>query len=221
MRQQPEVERVIDLAIDDHHDALSKGGRELSLSGRIAQMLRDKQLLREEVSVTDTPPRPDNDLRAENERIRALAQDALDWWESDPDDGDTERDCFDQLREIVGTERKTMSLSDQYKEDNDRLRQANENNLAGWADDRAGLERRSLKLQEENAQLEALLRKDWWLNHGHGYGYLYGDDGEMQCHACSADFKRDPIAQLGARVDEVRSVQAVQLAASRLDKRTV
>lgn len=34
------------------------------------------------------------------------------------------------------------------------------------------------------------VREDLWLNHGHGYNALYGDDGEMQCAKCGLDFKR-------------------------------
>jgi predicted transglutaminase-like cysteine proteinase len=43
---------------------------------------------------------------------------------------------------------------------------------------------------EENMELRKLL----WLNHGHSQ--LYGDDGEMQCHECGLDFKRDPVARI-------------------------
>lgn len=43
------------------------------------------------------------------------------------------------------------------------------------------------------AEIERLLRKEWWVNHGHDYGALYGDDGEMQCAYCPADFKRAPL----------------------------
>lgn len=43
--------------------------------------------------------------------------------------------------------------------------------------------------QEESLQLRKLL----WLHHGHEGPALYGDDGEMQCHACVIDFRRaDP-----------------------------
>ena len=38
------------------------------------------------------------------------------------------------------------------------------------------------------------LRKLLWLNHGHFK--LYGDDGEMQCHECGLDFKRDPVERI-------------------------
>lgn len=41
-------------------------------------------------------------------------------------------------------------------------------------------------------------RKVLWLHHGHQE--LYGDDGEMQCGACPADFLREPLAILVKRV---------------------
>ena len=43
--------------------------------------------------------------------------------------------------------------------------------------------------KEENIKLRRLL----WLNHGCGLVMLYHDDGEMQCHSCQIDFKRDSI----------------------------
>lgn len=42
-------------------------------------------------------------------------------------------------------------------------------------------------LKEENKELRELL----WLRHGCSIHKLYGDDGEMQCHHCQIDFKRD------------------------------
>jgi hypothetical protein len=42
-------------------------------------------------------------------------------------------------------------------------------------------------------------RSALWRGHGHGYSSLYGDDGEMQCHACpppAQDYKRAPLAML-------------------------
>ena len=45
-------------------------------------------------------------------------------------------------------------------------------------------------------EIETALRREWWINHGHGYLALYGDDGEMQCAACLADFKRQPLEEL-------------------------
>ncbi len=43
------------------------------------------------------------------------------------------------------------------------------------------------KLETENKILRRLL----WLRHGCPSNALYGDDGEMQCHKCCLDFKRD------------------------------
>jgi len=37
------------------------------------------------------------------------------------------------------------------------------------------------------------LRELLWLRHGCSISALYGDDGEMQCHSCQIDFKRDSI----------------------------
>lgn len=33
-------------------------------------------------------------------------------------------------------------------------------------------------------------RRLLWLKHGCGLAALYGDDGELQCHACKLDFRR-------------------------------
>ena len=43
------------------------------------------------------------------------------------------------------------------------------------------------KLETENETLRGLL----WSRHGCPFPALYGDDGEMQCHNCCLDFKRD------------------------------
>jgi len=48
-------------------------------------------------------------------------------------------------------------------------------------------------------QENILLRRLLWLHHGCHFSALYGDDGEMQCHACRVDFLRDP-------VDKIRQV---------------
>ena len=37
-------------------------------------------------------------------------------------------------------------------------------------------------------------RQALWV--GHGHDGLYGDDGEMQCSVCRADYKRDPLPDL-------------------------
>lgn len=57
-------------------------------------------------------------------------------------------------------------------------------------------------------EIERLLRKEWWLNHGHDYSALYGDDGEMACGRCPADFKREPLNDLYHRVMVARVVRA-------------
>ena len=49
--------------------------------------------------------------------------------------------------------------------------------------------------QEREQGLDRELRHTWWLNHGH-FGALYGDDGEMQCSICPADYKRDRLEDL-------------------------
>lgn len=45
-------------------------------------------------------------------------------------------------------------------------------------------------------EVEKELRREWWLNHGHDYHALYGDDGEMACNRCPADFLRQPLDEL-------------------------
>lgn len=49
-------------------------------------------------------------------------------------------------------------------------------------------------------EIEQELRKEWWINHGHDFFSLYGDDGEMSCGSCPADFKRDDMDRLRAIV---------------------
>lgn len=56
------------------------------------------------------------------------------------------------------------------------------------------------------------LRREWWGNHGHAYQALYGDDGEMQCGACPADFKRDSLGKLRKAVFEARLARAAAVA---------
>ena len=53
----------------------------------------------------------------------------------------------------------------------------------------------SAPLENENKILRRLL----WMVHGHK-AYLYGDDGEQQCHKCSLDFKRDSIRVIQERI---------------------
>jgi len=50
------------------------------------------------------------------------------------------------------------------------------------------------ELISENKTLRRLL----WIRHGCPIHALYGDDGELQCHACMLDFKRDS----AQRIDE-------------------
>lgn len=54
-------------------------------------------------------------------------------------------------------------------------------------------------LREQVKGLEQRYRLRMWLNHGHGHPFLYGDDGEMQCHApeCrTIDFRRDSLDKI-------------------------
>lgn len=48
--------------------------------------------------------------------------------------------------------------------------------------------------------LDDRLRRVLWLRHG--CSGLYGDDGEMQCGACSLDFKRDPIDKILTKLEQ-------------------
>lgn len=61
---------------------------------------------------------------------------------------------------------------------------------------------------KEAVDVEAELRMEIWLNHGHETPALYGDDGEMQCNhfECVKDFKREPIATLVKHVSNIRLV---------------
>jgi hypothetical protein len=56
------------------------------------------------------------------------------------------------------------------------------------------------------SEVEQMLRLEWWLNHGHSG--LYGDDGEMQCSTCPADFKRQPLEELESLVCVARMTAA-------------
>lgn len=49
---------------------------------------------------------------------------------------------------------------------------------------------------------ETTLRRYLWLTHGHDG--LYGDDGEMRCQRCPADYRRDPLPALAAKADEAK-----------------
>lgn len=63
-------------------------------------------------------------------------------------------------------------------------------------------------LLAERETLEADLRREWWGNHGHDFYALYGDDGEMQCSLCPADFKRQPLNELRTLVFSTRLARA-------------
>ena len=65
-----------------------------------------------------------------------------------------------------------------------------------------------MDIKEENMSLRKLL----WLNHGCGFGALYGDDGEMQCHRCMLDFKRDSIEKIGRTFERsrIRQYQTIE-----------
>ena len=47
------------------------------------------------------------------------------------------------------------------------------------------------------------IRKLLWLTHSCGQSYLYGDDGEMQCHLCGLDFVRHSEQQIVSTFDKV------------------
>lgn len=71
-------------------------------------------------------------------------------------------------------------------------------------------ERGKAEGRAEGEAIERAYRAELWL--GHGHGYLYGDDGEMQCHQCPADFKRDPLDSLGPKVLVARHERAQKVA---------
>ena len=50
---------------------------------------------------------------------------------------------------------------------------------------------------------EQVLRKLLWLRHGCPFHFLYGDDGEMQCHNCGIDFKRTLAKSIEQRFIEI------------------
>jgi len=56
-----------------------------------------------------------------------------------------------------------------------------------------------LSALEENHKLRELL----WLRHGCPNYALYGDDGEMQCHACPQDFLRSSANDIEKRFFEM------------------
>ena len=58
------------------------------------------------------------------------------------------------------------------------------------------------------------MREHLWSSHGH-VG-LYGDDGEMQCSACHADYLRDPVDAL-----VILARKAIQEEATRVERKQV
>lgn len=70
-------------------------------------------------------------------------------------------------------------------------------------------------LREQIRETEKDLRYELWLHHGHPFQALYGDDGEMQCGMCPADFKRMPLDELRELV-RVRRMEAAAAAGREL-----
>jgi hypothetical protein len=64
------------------------------------------------------------------------------------------------------------------------------------------------KQLDKQFDAESALRQELWLRHGCPVVALYGDDGERQCHYCRLDFKRHDLADLVARVEQVRIANA-------------
>lgn len=50
---------------------------------------------------------------------------------------------------------------------------------------------------------EQTLRRLLWLHHGHSGPAIYGDDGEMQCHECPLDFRRDSTRHIEQRISRL------------------
>lgn len=48
-----------------------------------------------------------------------------------------------------------------------------------------------------------LLRRILFLRHGCPFSALYYDDGEMQCHECGLDFKRDSAQRIDEKFTEM------------------
>lgn len=51
---------------------------------------------------------------------------------------------------------------------------------------------------------ERRLREMLWLKHGCNDGsiaFLYGDDGEMQCHKCGSDFLRQSLSCIAENIE--------------------
>ena len=58
-------------------------------------------------------------------------------------------------------------------------------------------------LKDVGFEAEVMLRELLWIRHGCELLNLYGDDGEMQCHKCGIDFKRDTPEQIKNRFIEI------------------
>ena len=60
---------------------------------------------------------------------------------------------------------------------------------------------------------EILLRQMLFFSHGHSGlpGCLYGDDGEMQCNACFADFICDTVQELNKKIHDFNMKELVRL----------
>lgn len=95
--------------------------------------------------------------------------------------------CFGQFRIPVAAElRKLGTWRDLYKSQYEELCSA----FAAKAERIAELE-----------GIEVKYRCLLWLTHGHDG--LYGDDGEMQCGKCVADFKRGDLTNLESLVSKL------------------
>ena len=55
----------------------------------------------------------------------------------------------------------------------------------------------------DHGRNELGFRQILWLRHGCPLSGLYGDDGEMQCHACGIDFLRDSPDKIGSRFTKI------------------
>ena len=61
-----------------------------------------------------------------------------------------------------------------------------------------------------NVEAEVMLRELLWIRHGCELFTLYGDDGEMQCHKCGIDFKRDTPEQIKNRFIDINKPHIVE-----------
>ena len=78
-----------------------------------------------------------------------------------------------------------------------------ENCVICGGDKDAGALARLLGYRPDVAWLEVKrLRRIWWRDHKCKNPYLYGDDGEMQCNGCLADFKRHTVDQIEAAIKD-------------------